>query len=348
MWNITWRNVQYRRRQYFLAVLGTGLVFAIALLVTGVAQGFQTAAERTLRSLGGDLWVVREDSTGPFTTPRMMSADVADEVAERPGVEQADPILIWRLTVPQGGRLENVDVIGYRPGRFGRPALAEGREPRTAEEAAVDESLGVPVGGDVEVGGEPFRVVGFVDTQDLANDITPVHVTIEALQGLVLNGAPIASAVIVDGTPESLPEGTTSLTRDELRDDLLRPLRTADRSVAITRALLWFVAAVIVGAVMYMSALDRIRDFAVFKAVGARSGTLVAGLTAEAVTTCLLAAGLAVVVAYALRDLFPVPIVVPFRAYAALPVVAVSVGVVASLSGIRQAVRTDPSLAFSA
>ena len=347
MWDITWRNVQFRRRQYLLAIVGTALVFALALLVTGVGQGFRTAAERSLRDLGGDVWVVRAGSTGPFTTPSFIQAGIADEIADRPGVRRADPILLWRQTMKKGDRRVNVNLVGYRPGGLGGPKLADGREPRTDTEIAVDESLNVDMGDDVRVGTGSFRVVGFVESRALAKSMTTAHVTIDALQANAIGGEDVASAVIVDGDPRSLPEGYEVMTRTELREDLLRPLNTAQSSIDITRVLLWIVAAVIVGAVMYMSALERIRDFAVFKAVGALSRTLVVGLAAEAVVSCLAAALLAVVVAYLLRPLFPVPITIPATAYAALPVVAVTVGVVSALSGIRRAVQTDPSLAFS-
>jgi putative ABC transport system permease protein len=189
----------------------------------------------------------------------------------------------------------------------------------------------VDIGQDMQIGGKSFRVVGFVQSQALAKGVTTAHVTLDALSALAFHGQDVVTAVIVDGAPQSLPEGYAVMTRAELREDLLRPLSTADSSINITRILLWIVAAVIVGAVMYMSALERIRDFAVFKAVGALSRTLVVALAAEAVITCLTAAVLAV----------------PLSAYAALPVVAVTVGVLASLSGIRRAVQTDPSLAFA-
>ena len=42
--------------------------------------------------------------------------------------------------------------------------------------------------------------------------------------------------------------------------------------------LLWIVAALIVGSVIYLSALERTRDFAVFKAVGVSTRSVIAGL----------------------------------------------------------------------
>ena len=48
-----------------------------------------------------------------------------------------------------------------------------------------------------------------------------------------------------------------------------------------------------------------------------------------------------------LRPTIPLPVTLTSGTYATLPVVAVVVGILASLFGMRRAVRTDPALAFS-
>jgi hypothetical protein len=145
------------------------------------------------------------------------------------------------------------------------------------------------------------------------------------------------------GTPRSLPHGYKALSLQQVRDDTLHPLRSAESAINNTRLLLWLVAAVIVGVVMYMSALDRVRDFAVLKAVGATMRTLVVSLAAEAVLTCLIAAALAIGFAQLLLPLFPLPITYTVGAYAALPLIAVVVGVLGSLAGCAgQCASTRP------
>jgi len=49
----------------------------------------------------------------------------------------------------------------------------------------------------------------------------------------------------------------------------------------------------------------------------------------------------------AVLPIFPLPITYTLAAYAALPVIAVVVGVLASLAGVRRAVRVDPATAFA-
>ena len=56
---------------------------------------------------------------------------------------------------------------------------------------------------------------------------------------------------------------------------------------------MWLVAAIIVAALLYVSALQRVRDFAVLKALGSSSLALFGSLALQAVVVTLLAAALA-------------------------------------------------------
>ena len=55
---------------------------------------------------------------------------------------------------------------------------------------------------------------------------------------------------------------------DDVAEDALGPLEDAIASVDLVRALLWLVTAVIIGAVVFLSALERQRDFAILRAMG--------------------------------------------------------------------------------
>ena len=47
-----------------------------------------------------------------------------------------------------------------------------------------------------------------------------------------------------------------------------------------------------------------------------------------------------------LAPLFPMVVVIPMHAYLALPAIAIAVGLLASVAGLRRAVAVDPALAF--
>jgi putative ABC transport system permease protein len=123
-------------------------------------------------------------------------------------------------------------------------------------------------------------------------------------------------------------------------------MKVAAGAINVVAVLLWVVAVLIVGSMVYLSALERMRDFAVFKAIGVPTRSVMAGLALQAVIVALLAAGFGVILAQLLSPLFPMTVVVPLRAYVALPMVAVAIGLLASIAGLRRAVAVDPALAF--
>jgi putative ABC transport system permease protein len=134
----------------------------------------------------------------------------------------------------------------------------------------------------------------------------------------------------------------------EARRDLLRAVSNARSGINLIGLLLWLVAATIIGSVIYLSALERTRDFAVFKATGTSNATILADLVVQAVLLSLVAAGFGVLVATLIGPRFPVPVVIPVSALMLLPALAVVVGLLASLAGLRRAIAVDPAIAFTA
>ena len=82
-------------------------------------------------------------------------------------------------------------------------------------------------------------------------------------------------------------------------------------AITFIAVLLWIVAALIVGSVIYLSALERVRDFAVFKAVGVSTRAVLGGLALQAVIVALVAALLGAVLSFGLAPTFPMLVVVP-------------------------------------
>jgi putative ABC transport system permease protein len=170
--------------------------------------------------------------------------------------------------------------------------------------------------------------------------------TVAGAQQLLYSGQPLISSIGLRGTLARAPDGYRVVDRTGAVDDLVRPLKGARTSIFLMAWLLWVVAALIVGSMIYVSALERIRDFAVFKAVGVSTRSILAGLALQAIVVALLAALLGSVVSVLLGPLFPMRVDIPTGAFVLLPVIAVVIGLLASFAGLRRAVTVDPALAF--
>ncbi len=68
MWQATLRDLQWRRRRFMIAITGTALVFAMSLLMSGLAASFKLETDRTLKQIGADAWIVQAGASGPFTS----------------------------------------------------------------------------------------------------------------------------------------------------------------------------------------------------------------------------------------------------------------------------------------
>jgi putative ABC transport system permease protein len=345
---VSLRDLEWRRRRFAIAVAATALVFALALLLSGVSASFGNEVRRTVALMHPDAWLVRTGTPGPFTSPNAFPAARAAAVAKRPGVTRADPIAVARGVTHVHG-VRDVNVIGVVPGGVGAPPdSVRGARLARSGTAVVDDSLGVDVGDTLDLSGSRFRVVGLLHGITYFAAIPVAFVPLRDVQAMSFGGRPLATAILTRGVPEEVPPGLSVLSDREVEADLLRPIRQATQTIALIRGLLWAVAAGIIGAIIYLSALERTRDFAVLKATGASSRFLLGGLALQAVMLSLLSALVAMALEVAMAPAAAMSVEVSPWSYVTLPAIAVAVGLLASLAGLRRAVGVDPALAFVA
>jgi putative ABC transport system permease protein len=340
------RDLQWRRQRFMIAIVGTGVVFAATLVLTGLANGFRIEAQRTVDSLGIDTYLIKSGSVGPFLGASPFAASQVQAVAGMPGVELAVPIVYSGTTMMDRGSPRNVNMFGVPDRGPGMPELAEGRPASTPDEVVVADKLGRHVDDQLEIASRTLRVVGIVHDSTALAGQPNLFLTVAGAQQLMFGGQPLISSIGLRGAPAQVPAGYRVIGRADAIEDFVRPLRVAYAAFTFMSVLLWIVAALIVGSVIYLSALERTRDFAVFKAVGVSTGSVLAGLVLQAVIVAIMAAIVSVGLSLVLAPLFPMRAVVPAWAFLLLGAVALAVGLLASGAGLRRAVSVDPALAF--
>lgn len=351
VWLAGIRDLQWRRRRFIIAVLGTALVFALTLLLSGFLESFSLEVNRTLKAINADGYIVQQGRQGPFTYPLPFPEDVAQQAAALDGVKRADPIISILQVIDREVK-PDIYLIGYKLGPNGTGGLGipsgggKGRPIMRDGETVVDTRLDVKIGQSISIGGRPLKVVGTVSGLTVIGGQPNVYVSLKDAQDIVFRGLPVATSVAVLGEPTSVPPGLVYVDREAAGRDLKRPMDDVTESVGLFRLLLWIVAGAIVGSVVYLSAIERVGDFAVFKATGTSTRDLLAALAVQAVLLSFVSSIVAVFLAYLLAPQFPAEVSFPAPLVALLPVVAVAVGLLASVAGLRRAVSVDPALAF--
>ena len=243
---------------------------------------------------------------------------------------------------------KDVNVLGVSPGTLGSPRVVEGSQLAKPDEIVADESLHLPVGATVRLNGSMFKVVGLVNGVTYFAGQPVVIMEIGSLDDMVASGLPVASAVLVTGVPKAAVPGFATLDDADVRADLNRPVAQAEKTIKLVEVLLWVVAAGIIVAIIYLSAIERRNDFAVLRAVGTPSWHLFLGLVVQAVVMALGAVAIAIGVEAAIAPTSAMAVRLSGADYAAVPILAVVVGIVASVLPARRAATVDPALAFGA
>lgn len=349
MWLLTLRDLQYRRLRVVVVVLLAGVVLALLYLMTGLVNQFSREPFVTTEAFAADHWVLAEGVSGPFTSGGAIELGALEELAA------AVPVVISRASLAGAdspGEHAEVVMVGASVERFAVSiadnALAEGEGFAGPGEVVLDRSTGFDVGETVQLGPHEMRVVGLTTGMTVLAGVPLVYVELGTAQDLAFQNRDVVSAALLDGPrPEAAPAGTTIRTSDEVAEDTLGPLEDALASIDVVRGLLWLVAGVIIGAVVFLSALERQRDFAILRAMGTPKRSLLVTVAVQAVLVALVGAAIATVLQRLLLPLFPLPVIVPGHAYWQVPLGAVVVALVAGAAGLRKVAAADPAAAFA-
>jgi putative ABC transport system permease protein len=289
-------------------------------------------------------WMVTQGATGPFTTAQFVSTESLDEMRRASGVRGASPLLVVRSTIDH----LDVNVVGYERGGLTEPRkLIKGHNATGPGQVIVDRSLHRHVGDMLSFAGRTYPVVALTKDTSFYFSAPTVFLPIEDVQDQFLAGQRLASAILVTSDQAiAAADGFDILTSRQVKSDLDRPLATSTQTLDLIDGLLWVMTAGMIGAIVYMTALERSRDFALFKAIGTSSRSLALGLCAEAVVLSVCAAIIAMVLALLIAPSFPFPVEITAAATARLVLVAAVVGVAASAVGVRRTAKIDPAIAF--
>lgn len=333
------RDLQYRRWRVLLTVVLMGIVMMLLFIMAGLVGQFNAEPELATEFVGDDKhWVVPAGNGGPLTNPRAVPRP------QFPDVPDGESVLFTSSTLD--GQRVFVAARDFDGPSHVADSIDEGRMPVAAGEIVVDVTTGMSVGDQGRLGRAPVTVVGVVDDATALAGVPLVFLTTEFGQQAAASGLDIAMAVLTSDPNPELPPGFEVMSPDAVVADTLKPLENAISSVTLVQALLWLITAIVVAAIVYITALERTGDFAVLKAVGGRTRDLGMSLLVQGVVMTVLALGLAALLQSLVAPSFPMIVRVPAAAWWQIPLVAVLVAVVAGLIGVAKVRSTSPAEAF--
>lgn len=169
MINLAARDIAHAWGRFVLTGLGLGLLIGVTLTMAGVYRGMVDDARTLLDNSGADLWVVQQDTQGPYAESSSLRDDVVRDVLGLPGVARAANVTYLTMPVrrvgadgqPQGEDVRAM-VVGFEPGQPGAPPYLVAGRPltRSHHEALADVRTGFQVGERIRIRRQTHTVVG--------------------------------------------------------------------------------------------------------------------------------------------------------------------------------------------
>lgn len=301
------RELLFARTRVLLMGSVIALISVLMVILSGLSSGLVEDGVSGLQRTPVQAFAFSEGTkTDSAFSRSVVTQDQADSWAARPDVDEAE--LMGNTIVNAhtgGGTAIDLTVFGVTPGSFLEPTVGEGAAlsgPRDVILSTSARDEGVVVGETVVVDriGTELTVVGFTGDKRTFGHVDIAYVPLRTWQE-INTGLPAGSAidprvyteasvVAIRGVNDTLPDlaagdsaaRTSSKTLEQSFD--ASPGYTAEMmTMSMIIAFLYAISALVVGAFFSIWTVQRMRELAVLRAVGASTGYLLRDSLMQAV-----------------------------------------------------------------
>lgn len=374
--NLAYRDIRHNLGRFMLTCIGLGLLLGVVLAMIGIYRGLVVEALTIARAPAVDVWVVEANTRGPFAEASRIPGDTREAVARIAGVAAAGSVTYQTVEADDRGRKLRLYVIGHeltRPG--GPPEITAGRNlGRSHYEIVADRAAGLGLGSRIGLGRNTFEVVGLTRSQVSSGGDPAVYITLLDAQKLQFDLAPPAQRL-------QLARGTTGAARDTVNAVIARVAENASaaqvadavrrwkhlgaitqqgqeniltmslvdrarRQIGLFTTLLLTVSAVIIALIIYTMTMEKLKQIATLKLIGAPDRTIIGMIVQQALALGLIGFALGAALIFNIKDYFPRRVVLEPDNVMILGAIVFAVCLLASGLGVRAALKVDPATAL--
>lgn len=363
---LAFRNLFQQKFRLALSIAGVALAMTLIVLLNGFLAGIYVQVTAYLDNTPADLIVAQDGVTNLLSATSMLPASTEDLARGVPGIDHLIPIVSQFVIMDIHNEKVVAYMIGYEPDAGGGPwILKAGRPPADDDEVVLDwvmaDTHGFKLGDTVEILDEDFTVVGLSDgTNSWMNSF--FFIEKRAAERLLL--APdTTSFLLLTLSPEADPDTVEARLRRRLRDVEILPASVVKQNdldllvqifaipLRMMVAIAFAVGTAILGMIIYTATVERVREYGVLKAVGAKNRHLYWLVTQQGLFTALVGAGLGIGLAWlvgqwvmAVSPKFLV--IIQFDSTLTILVTGVLMGLLAALLPARYVGGLDPARVF--
>jgi putative ABC transport system permease protein len=275
-----------------LTCFGVALCVVLMLFLLSVYRGVAEGSLDYVRSSDADLWVLQRHAANILRSTSLLTAHHGEVIGKIEDVESASPVLFLiggvECDEPRGTQLATTYFTGYdvSSGRGGPPSLAAGRNVASDSEIVLDRSFAAKhrfrVGDRLSVKGETLEVVGLSNgtnmfviqyafvTLNRARRLAGMDKIVSAFQVRLKRGA--GPGAVRTAIRRRLSD-VAVYGRDAFIANNSREMKSGILPLLYTVALIGAVVlTAILSLILSVNVLERRKELAVMKALGAPAG----------------------------------------------------------------------------
>jgi putative ABC transport system permease protein len=374
--NLAYRDVRHNLFRFLLTSLGLSLLMAVVLSMIGIYNGLVIEALTIARAPKTDLWVVESGTRGPFAEASRIPGNTREAITRLHGVTQAGSVTYQTSEAEFAGRKLRLYVVGYELDRPGAPKdIVVGRPiAQPHYEMIADIRTGLTLGDRLSLGRNTFVVVGLVENHVSSGGDPAVYITLNDAQILQFQLAPpalrvqlaagqepqsqdVVNAVIARVQPNIDPEAVAETVRrwkhlaasTQVEQELILTRSVVDRArrqIGLFMTILLVVSAVIIALIIYTMTMEKLKQIATLKLIGAPDRTIIGLIVQQALALGGIGWAMGLVLLLAIKDYFPRRVVLDPENALALGGIIFMVCIVSSGLGVRAALKVDPATAL--
>ena len=379
MINLAYKDITHSLSKFVITAISVGVLLGIVIIMIGVYRGMVFDARVLVSDIKADIWVVQQDTFGPFVENSKVHEDLQNQISYQDGVKYAEAITFQSFQMKNRYGDFKVMLIGYDP--FGkidvinRTKLIEGRVIQKQHyEIVVSQKTRYKLGEYIKLGRDRFKVVGITkntvsnsgdyliftslkDAQILQFTYTNERIRSDDNRGIKGGNPHLVNAIVAqvkDGyNPELVAKNIEKSTHKKVftkagqtRLLLEKVIKKVAKQIGLFTIILIIVSIVIIALIIYTMTLEKIKEISILKLIGISNITISKMIIQETITLGILAFISGNIFARLIAGKFPKRIVLESGdAFSLFGIILIS-SVFASLFGIYKVIKTDPSQAI--
>lgn len=380
MINLAQKDISHTLGKFIVTAMGVGMLLGIVLIMIGVYRGMMVDAEILLKDINVDIWVVQEDTLGPFAEASRIHEDLKDTLKIIDGIDKSEALTFQNLQLYGLAQPVRVTAVGFDPFGTINPInsqnLIEGRMIQKSHyETVISYESGfklhdkIKIGrndytvvgvtkGTVSSGGEPLIYISLKDAQELQFSYSNASIRNDRARGInasreifMVNAvvATVKAGYNVDSVAKKLGmwKHIGIYTNEEQTAILTKNLvERASKQIGLFTAILVVVSTIIIGLIIYTMTLEKIKEISIMKLIGIPDGIIVKMIVQETVLLGFFAFIFGNIFSHLIYERFPKRVVLEAPDALGLFAVILIASVLASFVGVGKVIHADPTVAI--